>query len=331
MREELRGWYKPTVNELEELWSEDTTIVLDANALLYPYRIPVRARSRLFDLLRVHNDRLWCPYQAALEYQRSRLKVIAEQKTTYDDLRKRLRAAEKSLTQLRRDHPIIDADQFRRLVRRSVDALTRWIDNVEQSHPQFLGEDRDEDVVRDEWDELLTGKIGPRLAVDDAWKRAADKRYEAGIPPGFEDAKKGSARQYGDLIIWYELLAYVRTKAEEDNGAPIPVIFITDDSKSDWWRIEESQRLGPRPELVDELAEAGGRPFWMYSLPRFVTAGSERLGWPEDVIVEEQLETVAAETSGNGEKDKDGPVQAHQTTAPSGTEAGSTLDVTRAD
>lgn len=272
-------------------------------------------RSRSFDLLRVHENRLWCPYQAALEYQRNRLNVIAEQQATYDDLRARLRAAENSLTQLRRDHPIIDAEHFRGLVRRSVDALTRWIDNVEVGHPQFLGADRDEDVVRDEWDELLSGKIGTRLAVDDPWKRAADRRYEAGIPPGFEDAKKGGARQYGDLIIWYEVVEYIRTKVRENGGAAAPVLFVTDDSKSDWWRIEGGQRLGPRPELVDELAEAGGRPFWIYSLPRFVATGSERLGWPEDAVLEAQLEGVPVETSGDGQSGDAEPEQGDHTRA----------------
>ncbi len=68
-------------------------------------------------------------------------------------------------------------------------------------------------------------------------------RYENKIPPGFKDAEKASKgedsyyyfdglrfeRQYGDLILWKQLLL----KASDENVDNI--IFITDDSKEDWW------------------------------------------------------------------------------------------------
>ena len=285
MREELGGWYTPTADEFNALWGCESILVLDANALLYPYRVPPSQRARLFDLLRAFNGQLWCPYQAALEYQRHRLSVIQEQRDTYADLTKRLDTAESTLTQLRRDHPMINADQFKDMVKRSIAGLKRWIDEVERNHPQFLGEDRDDDVIRDDWDELLKGRIGEKLSIDDGWKREADKRYSARIPPGFEDAKrKDEGREYGDLIIWKETLAKMGARSGETNHGPRPIIFITDDMKADWWRIESNQRLGPRPELVDEMRAAGGSPFWIYSLPRFVSAGATRLRWPPEAV-----------------------------------------------
>lgn len=56
-----------------------------------------------------------------------------------------------------------------------------------------------------------------------------EKRYKEKIPPGFKDAKnKDGVRKYSDLIIWREILSYA--KAQQKN-----VIFVTDDTKTDWF------------------------------------------------------------------------------------------------
>jgi hypothetical protein len=255
----------------------------------------------------VYREQLWCPYQSALEYQRNRLRVVREQQDAYAELSQKLDKAENMLTQLRRDHPMINAEVFKNQVRLSIAGLKRWLDEVERGHPRFLGEDRDDDVVRDEWDELLKGRIGDKLPIDDAWKRDADKRYAAGIPPGFEDARKNDGREYGDLIIWTETLRLLEGNGIEAENAPRPVIFITDDEKSDWWRIEANQRLGPRPELVDEIRSAGGSPFWMYSLPRFVSAGAERLNWQDDESSD--LGVIGVPADGGRDAEPVGPLE----------------------
>lgn len=59
------------------------------------------------------------------------------------------------------------------------------------------------------------------------------------------------------------------------------VIFITDDSKEDWWLIEDSsgkKTIGPRPELVEEMrTEALIDLFMMYKTSGFLIAASETL------------------------------------------------------
>jgi hypothetical protein len=298
MRESFRGWYKPTDDEAQDLWDRGT-IVFDANVLLAPYRISVEARKRLFDVVEAYRAQLWVPYQAGLEYQRNRLTVVAAQRATYAEIRKELDNAEKSLLNLRSDHPVLKAVDFAVVVKRALDAIGRYVDRAEAAHPDVLGNDRDDDLVRDRWDEILRGCVGEALSVDQAFTREADERYEAGIPPGFADRKRDKgARVYGDLILWRELMAYVTIK-RADSGVPVPVIFVTDDAKEDWWRKSEGQNLGPHPELVEELADVGGSPFWMYSVSRFMTVGAQRLGWDVQTDVTNEVEATAEQETGD--------------------------------
>ena len=72
-------------------------------------------------------------------------------------------------------------------------------------------------------------------------------------PPGYADAKKPDEERYGDLIIWYEMLDLA---AE----GQLPILFVTEDAKEDWWWIADGERIGPREEIVHEMwARAGHR------------------------------------------------------------------------
>jgi len=82
MKKIFPGFYPPSDEDLKELWSK-SLFVLDANVLLNLYRYPEKARADLLTVIRKIKDRVWVPYQAALEYQVNRLTVIAEQKEKF--------------------------------------------------------------------------------------------------------------------------------------------------------------------------------------------------------------------------------------------------------
>jgi hypothetical protein len=217
----------------------------------------------------------------------------------YDAIRKKIDAARKDLLQRRQDHPVLDADGFESRVRRSLAGIERFITDAQAGHPKVLGDDPDVDAIRDRWDELLAGRIGARLEIDETWRKQADIRYEEEIPPGFEDRKKDRhARRYGDLIVWFELLEHVK-RSKEQEGSAVPVIFVTDDTKRDWWRSAEGRAVGPAPPLTEELATAGGEPFWMYSVARFVEEAAARKQW--DIAPEgpQELRSAAPESAGD--------------------------------
>jgi hypothetical protein len=289
VRDSFRAWYRPTDDELDLLWA-NAIIALDANVLLSPYRTSPQRHDRLFEVLEAHRDRVWCPHQAGLEFQRNRVKVAQDQRDEYQRIVRVLESAEKELTERRRDHPVLDPAAFKRVVQRSLSAIEREVRDLERKHPELMASDLQTDVVRDRWDELLAGRIGSPLNVDEEWCKQADARYAKKIPPGFEDQKrKEDGREYGDLILWHELLAHVQSETSE--GEQRPVLFVTDDGKSDWWREALGRKLGPHVALTDEMAEVGGSPFWMYTTSSFVLEGTRRLGWDIEGLSEAAQES----------------------------------------
>ena len=104
MKKAFVGYYAPSDEEYRRLWKEGQ-IVLDANVLLDFYRLPTSARDELLTVLELLKERLWIPYQVALEFQRRRLTVISsERKATevalskakdlFEDFRKRVQSLE---------------------------------------------------------------------------------------------------------------------------------------------------------------------------------------------------------------------------------------------
>ena len=111
MRDLFRGYYRPTQEEFDQLWSQGL-VALDANVLLNLYRYSPTARHDLIQVLTDYADRLWLPLQAAGEYQKNRLKVMFDQFETYREFRNSAEQAQKNLTAFVKTiprHPTIDA------------------------------------------------------------------------------------------------------------------------------------------------------------------------------------------------------------------------------
>jgi hypothetical protein len=280
MRERFRGWYRPNAAERTILWHTGI-VALDASFLLHLYRVRPRSRNRVLDLLDAVQAQLWVPHQAALEYQRNRLNVISEQDAAYEQLRAEAKKAQRQLVSGRRRHPVLEHAEFERRVDTAFGTIHQYINESEDRHPAVLGADDDDDEIRKRLDAVLGDAVGQPLERGDEWSEQARRRLEDEVPPGYKDWKKGKSGgdPYGDLIVWSELLEEVRSRAQDAEGGRVPVVLGVEDQKEDWWRTHAGRRLGPRPELIEEMMGAGGIPFWAYSLESFLNAGAEHLGW----------------------------------------------------
>ena len=89
MKQKFSEYYKLDSSELKKHWEKDT-FSFDANVLLNLYRYTPKTRDAFFNLLEKIRDRIWIPYQAAMEYQKNRLFVINAQKEAYNEIRKTL-------------------------------------------------------------------------------------------------------------------------------------------------------------------------------------------------------------------------------------------------
>ncbi|WP_321845888.1 PIN-like domain-containing protein [Paraburkholderia bannensis] len=307
MRLSFSGYYPPTADELSKLWLEGT-IVLDTNVLLDLYRLPQLGRDALLAALARLKGRLWIPHHVALEYQRRRLsaiwnerseteKVLASFSATVDDARKKLQRLE-----LEKRGINVDVDG---MLRELEAANAKIVDAVRKAHNEQM-DISSHDPVRTALDDLLgegcVGAAPADQAVLNALTTDGERRYADKIPPGYRDAGKAKnpaeayflfdglkyERQYGDLIIWRQILAHAKESETK------LILFITSDRKEDWWWEEHGRTLGPRPELVREIKSvASVEHFWMYSADQLLKHAASYLGAEVSEQAVNQVEDIS--------------------------------------
>ena len=268
MKATFPGWYAKTPEELKALW-ETAIIVPDTNIVLHLIRHSPNVRAQLMAVFDRNKEALWIPYQVGAEFQRRRLDVQQQALDAYDrvaeEMRTSVNQARNKLNQYRA-HPVIEVD-------RELAALDAYFSDFEKRMAEARSKHPTEELATslNRVTELFVGRVGAKPSEERlaAIKKEGEERYAKKIPPGFEDAKKGPAgEKFGDLIIWKDMIE----KAKADKR---PLIFVTDDGKSDWWYIHHGKKIGPHPELVEEFLTDAGQQFHMYELPQFLRYSAE--------------------------------------------------------
>ncbi|GIF72262.1 PIN-like domain-containing protein [Asanoa siamensis] len=135
----------------------------------------------------------------------------------------------------------------------------------------------DEDPIAQRLMSIFDKRVGRRYQQEDldALVRIGRQRFERKVPPGYRDAAKPDQVEEGtgDFLIWEQLLR--RASALKSN-----VLFVTDDEKDDWWRLDaDGEPIGPRVELIDEMASRAGVKLVMLRRPEFLEATLLPSGW----------------------------------------------------
>lgn len=309
MKTIFSGYYPPTAAEYERLWKAGL-VVLDTNVLLNLYRLPTTARDELISVLELLKDRLWIPYQVALEFQRRRLTVIAAERKATEDA---LSFTRELVSNVRKKVDVLQIDkrglgiESQPLLSKLEDANSALIDAINAAHGAQL-DVSSSDVVRDRLDMLLENRVGSGPASQDDLDKLIEKgeeRYSENIPPGFEDADKDKnpneatfifdqikyQRKFGDLILWRQLIQHVKRQKITD------VLLITADRKEDWWWREQGKTIGPQPELIREIQREGGvKNFWMYTSAQFLEQSKKYLAAEVSNESVAEIEQVAEES-----------------------------------
>lgn len=283
MQKSFYGFYPPTQADYKALWA-DGLIVVDTNVLLDLYRLPKTAREEFIAVLDGLGERVWIPYQVALEFQLKRLTVIYnERKTTSSALtlsENLVAELKQSVSDLQIDKHDIGIESAP-LISDLEAANKKLADAIRAVHECQL-DIAASDPIRERIDKIIgvrTGAAPDSQAELDELTKDGDERYAAKIPPGFSDASKDKnpneatfvhdgltyQRKFGDLIVWRQLLEHCKVSSIKR------VIFITSDNKEDWWWREHGKTVGPHPELVREIIRISGvELFWMYSSGQFL-------------------------------------------------------------
>ncbi|MEW6358760.1 MAG: PIN-like domain-containing protein [Planctomycetota bacterium] len=273
MKNIFPGHYRPTENKFRQLW-DSCIFALDANVLLNLYRYSPTTRKEFLSIFGGISDRVWIPHQAALEYQENRLPVIRQQADAYDQMKKQLVKNEDDLKKLLKSslqpgrHPDVAVEPVLKAVR---DVFGRLEEQLEKNKKEQL-DLLDSDDIRQAIDRLVEGRVGPAYSPERMGEIAKEGkiRYDRGIPPGYLDTEKGGVEQYGDLVMWFQLL----DKARESNKS---IILVNDEKKEDWWQVVKDQTIGPQPKLIEEMRREAEVSFYMYRADRFMQSMTDYL------------------------------------------------------
>lgn len=297
MKDVFKGYYNIENSVLEELWKDDKTLfVFDANVLLNLYGYAKKTREDFFSILQAINKKLWIPYHVGLEYQRRRLSIVRNEKIVFNDIESNLEKIQKVFKgdfeklALKRRFPKLfeNTEKLEKEINKSISNYRKSVQHWDNEQPCV----RSHDEIREKLNDFFDGKVGDKPEnqkwLDDLYKEG-EERFKKKIPPGFKDSGKGSndddthfyndglyyERQYGDLVLWYQLIDKAKSESVEN------VIFITDDAKDDWWyKISSNGKktIGPLAELQSEIYRKSNiRNFHMYSTSMFLEDGKSNL------------------------------------------------------
>lgn len=293
MRESFRAYYRPTDDELTEIWSEGI-IILDTNTLLNFFRYTPGTRDEFLGVLEKLQDSLWLPHHVGLEFHRRRLSVISTTSDAFGRITESLSKAESDIGSTLngyKHHPSINRSDLLKEVKDFFAALTQKLEMQQREHHDRIIKRGDAEQTFQRISELFAGKVGIAFTQEehDLICEEGVTRYENKVPPGYKDKDEKNPNQYGDLVIWKEIL---RLGAEKK----LPVIFVTDDTKEDWWWKPSGETQGPRVELVDEYWSEAQRRIHFYEPLRFLEYAKERTN---SQISRESLEEVEEVSSAN--------------------------------
>lgn len=277
-------------------------VCVDTNVLLDLYRFTPSARADLIHVLERLGDRLFVPYQVALEFQRRRFDAIQSQQSFFDEkvdqLNKHVRSVESMTKALVKGLGASDADLAATsdTAIAALRGLAEQIREMQREQDVAIPSDTNDEPIQEVVIRLLSGRTGHRPSAEDldTWHREADKRYAERIPPGFEDAGK-SENNHGDYLLWRELL-------NEAQRRDLPVTLVSREEKVDWVRRNGPTIFGPLPELVDEMLEVAGVRFALMSPTAFLEEARTALS----VAVEDSTVSQAGEPQSRDIATRDG-------------------------
>jgi hypothetical protein len=267
MKDIFPGYSKKSDLEIKKIW-DSGIICFDANVLLNLYRYSNDTRKAILDLIKKFSSQICLPHQSALEYNRNRYEVIADQEKAYKEFISKIGQIESDLQSTSK--PPFLSNNLHTSLKKVFKEVNFEVENSIKKYCDFL----QNDTIYLDLTTIFGDKITSEFSQENLQKiyDEGEKRFEKKIPPGFEDEKtKQGNRKYGDLVLWKQII-------EKGKKEKKPIILITDERKKDWWwKIKDGRNMGPRQELVEEMKNEAKVDFHMYSSERFLSYGLDHL------------------------------------------------------
>lgn len=275
MKDLFFEYYPIPEDQIPEIWNK-CLFSFDTNVLLNLYRYTDQTRNKFFEIIEKLDDRNILTYQTAFEFQKNRLSTISGQAKAYDSLTeffdKKFKEIENELNRYKK-HTYIQSTVIRDQYEKALKKINKGILKLKEEHPDWYQDDQ----IRNRISDLFSGKVTnpfDEKRLSEIYK-LGKIRYEKETPPGYEDLKEKKDKDenslYGDLIIWNQIMEISKEKA-------LPIVFVTDDLKDDWWYRFNGKTIGPRPELLKEFKINTEQQILIYNADSFLSYASEYTG-----------------------------------------------------
>lgn len=238
MKNKFFAFIKPSEEDYKEIWN-NCLFTFDANILLNFYRYKNETSNTFFEILEKLKDRIYITYQASSEYFSNRLDVISEQDRAYSEVRDAIKKHIEDPLQNQRKHPYISTellDEF--------NGISKKIKEELESRSKDYSHRLSNDEILEKFINIFDNRVSDSYDEQqlNLIYSEGDKRYNENIAPGFKDKNKGGTKQFGDLVLWYQII-----DISKDNNSDI--VFVTDDEKEDWLYIHKGRTISLLPEL----------------------------------------------------------------------------------
>ena len=259
MKKDFFAYIRLDDAELQKIW-KNSIFTFDANILLNFYRYRTETTTTFFSLLEKVKERTWLTNQAVQEYFNNRLNVISEQEKAYSDLKESITKNIEDPLNNQRKHPYIGQellDEFKTISTK----LKSELDFRSQEYSKRLSKDDILEKIIEIFDKKV-GSCFDEEKTNELYKEG-DRRYNLDIPPGFKDKNKGGTRQFGDLILWFQIIEIAKKEKKD-------IVFITDDEKEDWLYIHKGRTIGMLPALQIEFNKLTNQKAYTFNAQRFI-------------------------------------------------------------
>ena len=249
------------LQEFQTFLEDECILIFDTNVFLDLYRYSVNTSRLSLNILKELSSQIWLPRQVYDEfiknYEEEQRKAYSKYSKIERELNGRIDSFSSDLSKdIKRfkkyDFP--NLDQLDETVSNIIEQLKAEVNNVraslrelEKENRQIFNDGEIQGFIQDLHDNNNIGiPYGYRELIE--IYKEGEVRYSYNIPPGYKDKNKKTLDKFGDLIVWKQILDY-------SSDCTRNILFITNDTKEDWWKKESNNNYSIREELVKEINE----------------------------------------------------------------------------
>ncbi len=248
--------YFVTEKKLDDLINQgDTYIVFDTNVLLAAYQWRNATKEQIEKIINkfYNENKLKYSMQVIKEFSKNRVFLIRER---INDVANEMDMLT-NVTPLEKLIPILNGKEIYMKTQEIQKDYIRYI-NLYRDQLKIIKDELKKLVSDDSFFNLIyntaQGNIIKNYTNDELeeLKIEGRRRFENKIPPGFKDKNKTNGNEYGDYILWKELMSLKSN-----------VIFVSNDETADWClKSDDGEILTTNLELLKEFfEETGGKNF----------------------------------------------------------------------